>query len=292
MGCYHPIAAWKSSARVQGKYQISFRPGPGFVGVNLPCGQCVGCRLERSRQWAIRCLHESRLYARNCVITLTYSEDHSEYTGNVEVTHFQRFMKRLRKHASPIRIRFFHCGEYGENFSRPHYHACLFNWDFSDKKFWKNTPSSVQYRSATLELLWTYGFSTCSDLSIESAAYIARYCIKKVTGKGSNDHYLGLNPEYVTMSRRPGIGYAHYQKYKKGIFPADSISVNGKDVRPPRYYEVLLEQENPLAADFLRRHRAELVDEDQYLDRLVRSYDREVVKLAQIKSLKRTLEDL
>jgi len=124
---------------VEGKRAIVFNPKYGYpdMPVELPCRQCIGCRLEYSRQWAIRCLHEASLYDENCYITLTYDDqklpESYDIKNGLDLSHFQLFMKRLRKKYG-AKIRFFHCGEYGEDRGRPHFHACIFNHDFQDKK--------------------------------------------------------------------------------------------------------------------------------------------------------------
>ena len=55
---------------------------------------------------------------------------------------FQKFMKRLRKHAKSTKIKYYACGEYGTNYTeRPHYHAIVFNlprpFDKYITKAWK-----------------------------------------------------------------------------------------------------------------------------------------------------------
>ena len=136
MPCYRPIKGYRSRRlnAETGKRPVVFNPRDGFYDqpVDLPCGQCIGCRLERSRQWAIRCVHEASLHERNCFITLTYRDECLPTNGSLDLDAFQKFMKRLRRRFGEG-VRFFHCGEYGENFGRPHYHAILFNLDFSDK---------------------------------------------------------------------------------------------------------------------------------------------------------------
>ena len=140
MPCYNPLKGYRSrTLNASGKRSIVFNLREGYVDqpIEVPCGQCIGCRLERSRQWAVRCVHEASLYKNNCFVTLTYSDDKLPSDGSLHFDHFQKFMKRLRRFYDDSRIRFFHCGEYGEQYSRPHYHCCLFNFDFVDKKFWK-----------------------------------------------------------------------------------------------------------------------------------------------------------
>ena len=164
----------------------------------LPCGQCVGCRLERSRQWAIRCMHEAQMHEDNCFITLTFNPESLDDRSNpwsLDVRDFQLFMKRLRKKYG-AGIRFYHCGEYGELNKRPHYHACIFGFDFPDKRLWKVTNSGHRlYISESLDELWPFGFCTIGNVTFESAAYVARYIMKKVNGDAAADHYEWIDED-------------------------------------------------------------------------------------------------
>jgi len=237
-----------------GKRSIVFSRNEGLVDceVIIPCGSCIGCRLEKSRQWAIRCIHEASLYDNNCFITLTYNNEHLPHTRSLIKRDFVLFMKRLRKQFGQG-IRFFQSGEYGDQLSRPHYHACLFNFTFKDKEelFLNNSKDVKLYRSATLEKLWPYGFSTIGDVTFESAAYVARYCTKKITGEKADEHYgfsYGWNKdgefvkrprvrEYCSMSRRPGLGSKWFDKFKSDCFPHDEVVVKGFPSKVPRYYD-------------------------------------------------------
>ena len=234
MPCFSPLSGCYSSiVNPSGKRSVVFEVSKADISkgiVQVPCGRCIGCRLERSRQWAVRCVHEAQLHKDNCFITLTYSPENVPKDSSLHLEHFQKFMKRLRKYiftevqkvnflismmsvdtgrvigyVPSQGVRFFHCGEYGELLSRPHYHACLFGFDFSDKVLWSTRGGVRLYRSKVLEKLWTFGFSTIGDVTFESAAYVARYCTKKITGDEADKHYNGRSPEYVTMSRRPCI---------------------------------------------------------------------------------------
>lgn len=249
MPCFSPLKGWFSKERTRlGKRSIVFNPRDGLTDrpVAVPCGQCVGCRLERSRQWATRCVHEAQLYERNCFITLTYDDDHLPGDLSLNLAHFQKFMKRLRKRFGDG-IRFFHCGEYGENFGRPHYHAIIFNLDFDDRVLFSQRAGVNLYTSEMLSSLWPYGFCSIGDVTFDSAAYVARYCMKKVTGKDADDHYTFIHPvtgavihrspEYTTMSRRPGIGKGWLDKFFDDVFPGDFVVVNGVKCRPPRFYD-------------------------------------------------------
>lgn len=257
MTCFHPLKGWRSRyVNKSGKRSIVFNQKDGFSDkpMKVPCGQCIGCRLEHSRQWAMRCVHEASLYDQNCFITLTYAPEHLPEDESLNLRHFQLFMKKLRKKYGP-KIRFFHAGEYGAKYRRPHYHAILFNHAFTDMKPWKKSPSGAMlYRSAELEKLWPYGYSSVGHVTFESAAYVARYVMKKITGDQAEQHYktetrfgeiFDLKPEYTTMSRRPGIATDWFKRFKSDVYPLDEVVQRGIKMRPPRYYDKMFELEHP-----------------------------------------------
>lgn len=216
----------------------------------LACGQCIGCRLERSRQWAMRCMHEASLYDENCFITLTYDDDHLE-SESLVYRDFQLFMKRLRKRFARRNIRFYMCGEYGENLGRPHFHACLFNFSFSDKLYFKRVGSDVLYTSSVLSEIWSKGFCLIGSVTFESAAYVARYCVARKTGSAAEAHYTSVSaetgevvvrePEFNHMSLRPGIGFPWLRKYWSDVYPRGSCIVRGRSVKPPKFYDRVLQ---------------------------------------------------
>lgn len=260
--CYHPLEAWQ---RPDGSIVFWEAKSNDGRRLDLPCGRCIGCRLERSRQWATRCVHESRSHAANCFVTLTYSPEHLPANGSLHYPDFQRFMKRLRKHFGKG-VRFYMCGEYGEELDRPHYHACLFGIDFSgDRKLWSNNNGHKLYRSPTLEFLWPFGFSTIAELTFDTAAYTARYVMKKVTGAMADDHYRKVDPdtgeihqlvpEFNKMSLKPGIGALFLDKYMSDIYPNDYVVVSGKKSKPPRFYDKKFEKVDPDAFDQIKADR-------------------------------------
>lgn len=167
---------------------------------------------------------------------------------------FQNFMKRLRKRYGKG-IRFFHCGEYGERLRRPHYHALLFNFDFPDKVLFSERGGRPVFISKSLDDLWGKGFSLIGDVTFESAAYVARYITKKITGDDAEEHYQGLKPEYITMSRRPGIGKGWFDKYRTDVFPSDEVVINGMSTKPPRFYDNLLDKMEPAMLKALKMKR-------------------------------------
>lgn len=319
MPCYHPITAYRSPRcrdLKSGKPKIFFKEyrvkqWPGYESLQVPCGQCIGCRLERSRQWAMRCVHESSLYEDNCFITLTYDDRYLPPDQSLVLEDFQKFMKRLRKKFG-AKIRFFHCGEYGvvckvcrksemfcvcgrgkfvPSLGRPHYHACLFNFDFSDRVFYKENNGVRLYISETLQNLWPFGFSTIGDVTFESAAYVARYVTKKITGDKADAHYEGKSPEYITMSRRPGLARDWYHKFKADVFPCDNVVLRGKVLTPPKFYDRCLEADSPEALAIIkekRKAKALLNKDDNTSERLA---TKERVKRSQFNQLKRGYEN-
>lgn len=285
MPCYSPLLGYWGVGR-----KLVFDPHQRVSDelAAVPCGQCIGCRLERSRQWAVRMMHEASLYDENCFITLTYSDEHLPVAGSLDRRAFPLFMKRLRKRFSDVRIRFFHCGEYGGATGRPHYHACLFGFDFPDKAPWAHRKGFPVFRSEALEQLWPFGQSEIGSVTFESAAYVARYITKKVTGEGAERHYQAVVestgevvdrvPEYVTMSRRPGIGRPWLDRFGCEVFPADSVVVRGKLAKPPRYYFDQFAAGAPVEAREVKRARARARHpEDETWERLK---VREMVALA------------
>lgn len=260
MPCYCPLRAYRT------REGITFQRSQSVSGepLDLPCGQCVGCRLERSRQWAVRCLHEQKLWRNNCFVTLTYDNKNLPPGGTLIKRDLALFMKRLRK-VKPVPLRFYACGEYGELNKRPHYHAILFNCDFPDKLLYsKNGRGDCLYNSAELATIWTEGNHLIGDVTFESAAYVARYCLKKITGAAAADHYSVIDgdgvvyeriPEFTVMSRRPGVGSGYYDRYGSEVRDHDSLVVNGHEVLPPRFYDTRTELFSPKMWDMIRKKR-------------------------------------
>lgn len=284
MTCYSPLEAWYSKdINPSGKRSLVFSQNRAFQPddpINIACGRCVGCRLKRSRDWAIRCMHESSLYEYNSFITLTFSRDglhrrNSELEGyddryhpvGVHVRDLQLFFKRFRKRVGS-RIRFYAVGEYGTKYNRPHYHACIFNYDFLDKKLFAIRNGLKLYTSSTLEALWPYGFSSVGSLTFESAAYVARYIMKKQLGDDPMDTYRRFDevtgeyshvpPEFNTMSNRPGIGYEWFKRYQNDVYPHDYVVLRGGTrFKPPKYYDKLLERVDGYTLDDVKASRLE-----------------------------------
>lgn len=269
MACYSPLHGYRSKERnPSGKRGLVFSSKEGLIDrrLTVPCGQCIGCRLERSRQWAVRCMHEAALHDKNCFVTLTYDEEHIPPHGSLVKADLQKFFKRLRKHYPEDKIRYFAAGEYGDG-SRPHYHMCLFGFDFPDKARWSTRNGNPVFRSEKLETkVWKFGYSEIGGVSFESAAYVAKYIHKKVKGSLAKQVYaevdeetgemVELEREFGVMSRRPGIGRRWIEDYMCDVFPRDGVLVRGRMCKPPRYYDDYLEMVDAKSLQEVRAKRA------------------------------------
>lgn len=292
-----------------GKQKIKFiKTGettpPNSEFLRLPCGQCIGCRLDRSRQWATRCMHEARNHERNSFITLTYADEYLPLDGSLCKSHFQEFIKRLR-HEKSEPIKYFHCGEYGspENSQRPHYHAIVFNYEPKDLEYYKTSNGNNLYSSERLTQIWGKGYAVVGEVTWESAAYVARYCVKKINGPEAEKHdpVTGLRPydrvhpftgevnevlpEYATMSN--GIGKAHFYRYMSDIYPHDEVIINGHTQRPPRYYDDLYDSINPAMMETIRQERTQKMNKHAADNTRSRLKQRQTVKTKQATFLKR-----
>lgn len=331
MSCNYPLRAYRRPIWHKGKiisHEIVFderKAGGDGVPLNLPCGQCDGCKLERARQWAVRCMHEAKMHDRNCFITLTYNDEHLPDRNELQYSDFQKFMKRLRMHHTyrlrrkrkgvpflgPVGsrpIRFFMCGEYGEHkTNRPHFHACIFGIDFDDRIYFKTSAAgSKVYTSSTLQSLWSdrkgnpYGYATVGNVDFDSAGYVARYTLKKNYGRSSDLDYEEIDfetgevylreREFTRMSLKRGIGADFYTKWKSDIYPHDHVIVKGKRTKPPRYYAKMLKQESALLYEELQynRHIEALKHQDDMTPERLEAKER--VLKARISFLKRELK--
>lgn len=230
--------------------------------LTVPCGKCIGCRLARAREWSLRCMHEASMYDASSFVTLTYDDAHLPVDFGLHYRDFQLFMHRLRKRLAGAG-RFLMCGEYGEQFGRPHFHAILFGCDWPDKKLIRVKPDRL-YSSELLSSLWPHGFASSGDVTVQSAGYVARYATKKVTGDGAAAAYEWVSPDgevfqreapFLHSSLKPGIGYEWFQRYHSDAFPCDFLVYDGKKFPVPRYYTKLYEALDPEATERVLRQR-------------------------------------
>ncbi len=295
MPCFHPVPCWWSRIKttngkngvLYGHYhpQRALHPDPLRPDFKVKCRQCVGCRIDKSRDWALRCVHEAQMHLDSTYITLTFSDEallerEKKYgisPNTLDHSDWQRFYKKLkshirRKHGSSYakKLRFYMCGEYGDETARPHYHACIFGWQFDDKVFYKIHNGNMLYTSETLNKIWGMGYCPIGNVTFQSAAYIARYVMKKRTGKDAPDHYTiydedtgavleQIQPEYNRMStgtkETRGLGYSWIKKYYQEVLNNDFIIHDKKKFMVPEYYEKVLYEEFPEEMDDIKEAR-------------------------------------
>ncbi len=203
--------------------------------MTVSCGKCAECLAKRSKEWSFRIMDECSLYDKNCFLTLTYDNENLPENGTLRKKDFQDFMKRLRFHLEPSKVRFFACGEYGSKGLRPHYHAIIFGWCPDDLQYLKKDKSgAVIYRSPFLEKIWTFGFSSVGEVTLSSAKYCAKYMQKLNTIPSD------LEKPFTLMSNRPGIGF---DKISSKLLSDGRLYRNGDSVSLPRYYKKVLQRD-------------------------------------------------
>lgn len=326
MACYHPLRLWIIGTKDNGKMktvvtshsqeylQVGTQEYFAEDSLSIPCGQCVGCRLEYSRQWASRCMLESKYHDENYFLTLTYDEEHvphSEYvdmeTGEIKdilTLHkkdLQDFNKRLRSALSrrgDSGFRFYACGEYGSLSARPHYHMIAFGLHLDDLIKYKDTKTGTLYNSPFLDKIWKNGHVVVGSVTFESCAYVSRYIMKKKKGQEADVYdYYNITPEFTVMSRKPGLARLYFEEHSESMYQFDGIVLpGGRFSQPPRYFDKLMEAiDEDLMYDIKlnRRDVAEAIQESKlYISDA--SLDQQLIhaennKNAQIKKLARPL---
>lgn len=294
--CYYPVPAYRTAAGVS---FAQLARDDHFGSIDLPCGQCIGCRIRRAQDWTLRITHEQKFYKASSFLTLTYDDAALPPHGSLRYSDFQRFIRRVRKSLGPVR--FYMCGEYGSLTFRPHYHACLFGQSFASDRVRAGSSDSGEatFASAVLSRLWPHGLCTVQDLTPASAAYCARYVTEKLTGDAGKALYRfvdsdgeshAITPPFNRMSLRPGIGARWLARYASDVTTSDVvITGRGSRARPPRYYDKLrkrADQAELEAAQFSRYVKGKEHAADNTLERL---RTRAAVESARLSFYKRSL---
>lgn len=302
----------------------------GIKVQRIPCGKCIGCRLDYSKAWATRAMLEAQNWKENYFLTLTYDDEHKPYkaetfskesgeiftdpgywNGTLDPTDIQLFMKRLRitwlRRYGAEDIRFMLCGEYGGQTKRPHYHAIMFNFPIRTEslKFYKyNGQHEALYTCEEIEEIWGKGYVIIGEVTWSSCAYVARYVTKKIGLPANQEWYAmqGQEPEFLRVSRKPGIGRAYYEMNKEQLYKFDQLLMkkyNGEPikVRPPKYYDKLYDLERPEEMEKIKKKREKMAKESEKRKRkqttlgLKEQWQVEERALtAKTKSLKRAIE--
>lgn len=248
MACFHPIPALRDGTKVL----LHPRPASS-ANMQLPCGNCIGCKIARAQEWASRCMHELREHHSSVFVTLTYEDKFLPPGGQLVPKDLALFLKRLRKVCeSPLvdwisvntdgpyvkRLRFLACGEYGEQFGRPHYHAILFGVGFPDAL----RATAKLWRSPGLESVWGKGTVNFGQVTRASCAYVAGYVHKSMGRNYCDSDGVVMQPPFLRCSK--GIGKLYAQRYADD-FKHGFLVVDGDRRKVPRYYKKVLEGVRP-----------------------------------------------
>lgn len=269
MACTSPRDAWRPGPGAESR-RLVFSPGRGYGDRHLvvPCGQCMSCRLAKAREWAVRCVHEAAMHEDAWFVTMTYADEFLPPDFSVSVREVQLWHKRIRNNIAPCRS--FTCGEYGSKLLRPHYHDLLFGLPLPDARLSGRSPGGdLLYESPSLTAAWGKGRVQLGRVTLQSAAYVARYTQKKIGGAMAVDYYrrihpvtgevVNVRPEFIVMSRMPGIGIPWFQKYASDCFPSDFVVVEGRKMPVPGAYLRQLPEAEQARILARRRARGEVV---------------------------------
>lgn len=270
MGCYTPLKAVRYDGEIvfgqvkppsaKSIHDESYTEGGSIV--YLPCGRCIGCRNDLTKDWAVRCYHEAQMHDVSCVLTLTFDETHLNKKGSLFKPDIQKFLKRVRKKFKK-KFSYLYCGEYGSRFERPHYHIILFGLDFIDKtQFSTSKTGDPLYNSPTLDCLWGFGHAAIGTFSMSSAMYCASYITKYVPVLERAEIYGERIPEFGHASKKPALGLTWLKKYHNDILAHDSVIINAQFYRIPRYYLKKIEELYPEKYEFLKIRRENSIDKD------------------------------
>lgn len=295
MPCYHPMVGTPCGFTSSGKpdYKLSSFRGKAYMlpgDVLIPCGQCIGCRLDYSRAWADRMMLELDHSKVAFFLTLTYNDDFvhpSMFNDDGFPVSFtlnkrdvQLFMKRLRSYFPDKEIRYFLAGEYGDRTHRPHYHAIIFGLSLDDFRSYGslellsiNQNGTAYFKSDWLsECVWKLGFCLLTECSWQTCAYTARYVTKKAKGL-TKDFYAAANlvPEFALMSRRPGIGL-YFPREHPDCYDHKSVRISDlsgcrrvENVYLPKRVIKMLEKDNPELYNKLVTERRTFAEDKQLL---------------------------
>lgn len=281
MACGSAMVAHRTRSRTRtGKFAMKFlckatsfqgRWGPDLMV--LPCRQCIQCRLEKSRQAAVRLIHELKFHPYSGFLTLTYDDEHLPQSRSLEPGRWTKFARDLRarfEYRDLGKLKFFGVGEYGDISQRPHYHAIV----YSDSPLLVEEVESSQsggrqFVSPEVSAVWPDGRHRISEVTFESAAYCARYILKKINGEISASHYEWIHPSSGEVfvrakefARWPkGLGKLHFDQWSSDIYPSDEVVLPGRGkFLPPPYYDRLLEKLDPAFAEQIKLARKERSD--------------------------------
>jgi hypothetical protein len=189
------------------------------------CGQCINCTINKRRAWTARIMLEGLAAEKNhrqvSWTTLTYAEEAlplaargrgHEPSPTLRPGDYVLAFKRMRKPDVLGPFRFVLCGEYGDKFGRPHYHALIFGPDSHDveaalQRYWEPDFGHTRTRP------WRAGEdieANGTEVALGRAAYVANYVTKKMNTQDAPKLGMVRDPEFFRCSRNPAIGWSQH----------------------------------------------------------------------------------
>ena len=271
MKCLYPNMITGENQQFKPFNESYFQKFPGNTFI-IPCNRCFNCKINKSKVWAVRCLIESYDWKYNYFITLTYNDENLKYveqsyiplTGEfrrvptLSKKDVQKFIKRLRRDIEYHRngkLKYLIVGEYGDQTKRPHYHLILFmDVPISDLAFHKmNKDGDTLWTSKYLDSIWKHGNTLTGMFNIKTAAYTARYTMKKLYGDDKKIYVdsglIKQTPEFMLCSKKPPIGFNYFNRNKKVLLKSDTLN----------YYQADKLQKIKIPKSFLKKlHESEI----------------------------------
>jgi len=266
MSCQAPITAYRPAIGGPVRFN-SPKDGRAYMQIKLPCGACILCREEHARQWAVRITHEATQHAENSFITLTYSNENLPEHNSLRYEDLQKFWRRLRRqlrkrHGKAFKLRYYAVGEYGDKTQRPHYHACVFGYAFTENRIIIRESPTLLWTTEELREAWGYGHVSIGALTFETARYTASYVTKKLR---SRQQYVRVDEETGELipleqprsfcSLKPALSTGWLEKYGNQVYDHDRVVINGSPQKPPKYYDGWMKKQDEKKIEEIKEKR-------------------------------------
>lgn len=278
MQCSSPLKGFR---RTGGGWTADPRQSVSGQSLDIPCGQCMACRVNKCQEYTIRFQNEVSLHEANCFWTVTYRDEDLPPNKSLVMDHISAFVKRLRSRVSPVRFRFVCNSEYGPSTRRPHYHGLFFGLDFEDRVPLRKTDAgAMSFYSPTLTEVWGLGDCECAPVTEANCRYVAGHTIDKLNGKLADEAYSIVDPHSgevvelerpsLRMSNRPGIGAGWIDAYECDAFPSGFLIIDGVKRPVPRYYKKRLKDRYSLPGSCNDPGKLIHVDDFEVMSRIQR----------------------
>jgi len=294
MGCHRPLTGWYSKEinEKTGLRSLVFDHTYAWekdMPLEVPCRQCNGCLMDRSDGWKVRLYGETLEHDVNYFFTFTYDEEHLQKKKSplsVDKKDMTLFNMRLRKKIrsenphkkseepeefkkwnEERKLKFYRISEYGELEKRPHHHSIHFNVPYFDDLvlYSQGKNGDKLYESKKMQELWPFGQVAIGEVNINSISYTTNYMTGSKYGDAAEEYYsrtdletgevYQVEPESSSMSN--GLGASFYEKYRSDMFPKDFLTIDGRKMKIPGYFDRLEELSDGILFDEIKEKRIE-----------------------------------